>query len=352
MSPVSMDTYLRVVSPHLAPVLVDEEAWSRLHAVAALLPPCSLAGLELRLRENQPKVDFFVRLSYFDPALPPAFLAHPVWRALQRVCEHVARPSGRLHGHVSRLFLEFDLDAPPSSVPTPGLFLVLDTSRTVVPSEMLAIADALGLFKPNAGMSEATLDRCMAALPPAAKLAHIGFMLSRPGHAVRLVIERMPASAVSQYLDEVGWRDPARQLSEVVGDLAGRADAVVMLDLDVADEVCPGVGVEFYVRRETDNVPRWRALLARLVERGFASPTKVEALLAWPGFTGRRNDGESWPPNLEAGDLAFRGLARSLFWRNLNHVKLGYRPGREPEAKIYLGFGHNWFPIGTPADSE
>src|SRR5450759_4175263 len=114
MSSISMNVYLEVVSPYLAPAIVNQDAWFRLHAVAALLPPCSLAGLELRLKDDQPKVDFFVRLPYVNPGFSPSLLTHPVWEALQRLCDAVASPSGRLHEQVSRIFLEFDLDKPPS----------------------------------------------------------------------------------------------------------------------------------------------------------------------------------------------------------------------------------------------
>lgn len=351
MSSISMNDYLEVVSSYLAPAIVNQDAWFRLHAVAALLPPCSLAGLELRLKDDQPKVDFFVRLPYVNPGFSPSLLTHPVWEALQRLCDAVASPSGRLHEQVSRIFLEFDLDKPPSAVPIPGLFLQLNTNRTFVPSELLAITDSLDIHKRQSSISQEALDCCIAALPSEAKVAHVGFMLSRPGTALRMVIQRMQPAAVSGYLHSIGWLDPTRQLSALIADISTLADPVAMVDVDVANTVHPGIGVEFYLRREADNFPRWKALFAFLVERGLAGPDKTSALLAWPGFT-QEADSHAWSDTLALGDLLFRGLARSVFWRNINHIKLGYQPGQEPEVKVYLGFGHNWFPTGMVAASE
>ena len=342
-----MNGYLEVVSPYLAPAIVNQEALLRLQAVARLLPPCSLAGLELRLEDNQPNVDFFVRLPYADPGLPPSLLNHPVWQALQRLCVAVASPSGWLHAQVRHIILEFDLDKPPSAVPIPGLFLELNANRTFAPAELLAITDSLDIDQHQCCISQEALDCCVKALPSEAKVAHVGLMLSRPGKALRLAIHGMPPAAVSGYLNSIGWLDPTRQLSALIADISALADPVAMVDIDVANTVRPRIGVEFYVRGETDNRPRWKALLAFLGERGLASPAKTSAVLAWPGFTQERADNHAWSDNLALGDLLFRGLAKSIFWRNINHIKLSYEPGQEPEVKVYLGFGHNWFQTGT-----
>ncbi len=346
-----MDGYLEIVSPYLVPAIVNQDALFRLHAVAGLLPPCSLAGLELRLTDDRPDVDFFVRLPYVNPGLAPSLLNHEAWQALQRLCDAVASPSGRLHQQVRHVILEFDLDKPPPAVPMPGLFLELNTDRTFAAPELLAVTDSLDIQRPHSCVSEQTLDCCVTALPSGAKVAHVGVMLSRPGKALRIAIQGMQPADVAGYLESTGWLDPTRQLSTLIADVSALADPVAMVDIDVAKTVCPRVGVEFYLRREADNLPRWRALFAFLVERGLASPAKTRALLAWPGFTQESAANDTWSENLALGDILFRGMAKSIVWRNINHIKLSYQPGEAPEVKAYLGFGHNWFPTGMIAGS-
>lgn len=346
-----MDQYLEVFSPHLAPAVFDRAALGRLRAVARLLPPCSLGGFELRARDDQPTVDFFVRLPYVDPGFAPSLLTHPVWQGLRRLCHAVASPSGRLHEQVTHLFLEFDLGAPPSATPIPGLFLELNASRALTLPDLLAMAELQGIPRSPPRISPEALGRCLTALPAGARVADLGVMLSRPGAPLRLVIQHVQTPGVCRYLDAIGWRDPSGRFSTLVDDIAAHADADAMLDIDVADSVRPKVGVEFYLRGDTDELPRWSALFALLVQRGLAGPAKTAAILEWPGFIQEGAAGHAWSENLALGDLLFRGTARSLFWRTINHIKLSYQPDQEPEIKIYLGLGHNWFPNPVAAGS-
>jgi len=344
MRPISMDGYVAVASAHLAPPLVSDKALARIRTVAAKLPPCSLAGFELRLRDNRPEVDFFVRLPYIAPVFSSALLAHPVWKAVQRVCHEMSSPSGTLLDQVRFVFLEFDLDLPPAELPVPALFLELHTCRSFSAADLTALASvALGTPWPHS--SAQAVDRCITALPHGANVAHMAVMPSRPGSAMRIVIDGLPATAVGAYLEAIGWRDSANVFASLLDDIAAISDPIVMVDVDVADTVCPKVGVEFYVRRAEDNVSRWRALFDVLEGRGLASPAKARALMTWPGFTEETATNPLWAENLSFGDLLFRGLARSMFWRTINHIKLAYQPYGEPEVKAYLGFGHNWFPI-------
>jgi hypothetical protein len=337
-----MDSYLGVVSPFLASSLVDRNAWSRLREVARLLPPCSLAGLELRLRDDQPTVDFFVRLPYASPRFSALLLAHPVWQSVARLCGEVADPSNRLHERVARIFVEFDLGAPPPAIPVPGLFLQLHTGRAFSAVDVLAVVEPVVVHCEAPLVSKEALDRCLRALPAGATVAHVGVMLSRPGAALRLVFHGVHSAGIADYLESIGWQDSTGRFSSLVADLSPHADRVAMLDIDIADTLRPKVGVEFYLRQEIENRSRWEALLALLATRGLASHAKAAAILDWPGWTQERAGDHQWPENLAPGDLLLRGTATSVFWRNINHVKLGYQPGQEAEVKIYLGFGHNW----------
>jgi hypothetical protein len=296
------------------------------------------------LRDDRSEVDFFVRLPYTTPVFRSALLAHPVWQAVQRVCHEMSSPSGALLDQVRFVFLEFDLDLPSPELPVPALFLELHTCRTFSAADLAALA-SVALGAPWHHAPAQALDRCITALPRGANVAHMAVMPSRPGSAMRIVIDGLPATAVGAYLEAIGWRDSVGVFAPLLVDIAAIGDPVVMVDVDVADAVCPKVGVEFYVRRAADNLSRWRALFDVLVRRGFASPDKARALMTWPGFSEETATNPLWAENLAFGDLLFRGLARSMFWRTLNHIKLAYQPHGEPEVKAYLGFGHNWFPV-------
>lgn len=344
--PFAMTDYFNVIDRYLDPAIVAGGARSRIRAVTDRIPPCSLAGLELRLRDDQPDVDFFARLPYGNPNFPARLLARPVWLDLQRMCNSVADPSHVLHRQVRHVFLEFDLDRPPSPVPVPALFLELRIENDLGLDDLASLASPLGSLTPALSAAQRDrLARCVAALPPGARIAHTGLMLSRPGRAIREVIDGMPLSALPAYLHDIGWSDPEDMLMPLLGELASRVDPLVMLDLDIGESVAPRIGIELYLRGEPDSRARWHNLLAFLVERRFASESKARALLAWPGYTREGAAGDRWSPGLALGDLLLRDTAVSMFWRNLNHIKFGYRPGAAPEFKAYLGFGHNWFPL-------
>ena len=345
-----MDGYIAVVAPHLPPSIVTPDALARIRAVAGQLPPCSLAGLELRLRDDQPNVDFFVRLPYVNPDLPSSVMASPAWRSVKTVCDAIADPSNPLHRQIRLLFLEFDLDTPPAGVPTPILFLELHTDPPLGACDLAAMAGAAELGRYRATLPLDVLQRCAAALPPGVRFAHMGLMPGRAGSATRLVIDEFPITSIAQYIAALGWRDPVQRLMPLVDAIGSIADPMVLLDLDVDTGVRDKIGVEFYVRRETDNLPRWRALFDLLADLGLASRDKAHTLLTWPGFTRERQDtGCSWADNLALGDLLFRGKATSMFWRTINHIKVAFHPRDGAEVKVYLGFGHNWFSNDTLA---
>src|SRR5688572_22901080 len=187
MRPLSMDSYVAVVSAHLPRSIVSPQALTRIRTVAKKLPPCSLAGFELRLRDDRPEVDFFVRLPRACPTFRAALLTHSVWQALQGICQDVSRPSGTLHDQVRFVFLEFDLDVPPADIPIPALFFELHTERPFTAADLVALGTVLRCSPGHPAWSE-VLARCITFLPDGARVAHMAVMPSRPGRAMRIVI--------------------------------------------------------------------------------------------------------------------------------------------------------------------
>ena len=341
-----MDGYLAVVSPNLLPSIVSPDAMARIRAVAQHLPPCSLAGFELRLADDQSTIDFGVRLPHGGPGLASPLASNAMWQQVQRLCNAVASRSGPLHAQVSTVMLEFDLDRSPAAIPIPGVFVILRPDHSCTARDLLALADWLQPEQPI-HVSFDMLSRCHDALPSAASIGQVGLLSARPGKSLRLGLRGMRAAALFPYLDAVGWHDPPGVLHRLVEEIAPLADPSVILSIDLAETVGPRIGVEFYVRSGTDDDRRWRTLFACLAERGLASPRKMDAILAWPGVTEQGRAGSLWADDLALGDALFYGSAASVFVRSINHIKVAYQPGHAPEVKAYLAFAHSWIATGA-----
>ena len=123
--------------------------------------------------------------------------------------------------------------------------------------------------------------------------------------------------------ENVSVVEPAAQLFEGAERLH--------LSFDVTDEILPQIGIEGSFPRQPPRESRWNVLLERLVARNLCSPTKRDALLAWPGYDTFWTAAPRWP----VAELGPRGACIRL----LSHLKLVCAPDRDPEAKAYLVFG-------------
>jgi hypothetical protein len=114
----------------------------------------------------------------------------------------------------------------------------------------------------------------------------------------------------------------------------------VTLCLDVGDAVGPRLGLECHLREQPAAEPRWERFLDDLVERGWCTPAKRAALLAWPGVTLPGEISDPWPAHLVHESLRQPADHLTSLDRRLNHVKLTYSPAQAIEAKAYFGFRH------------
>ena len=342
-----MRSYLDVVVPHLSQEIAGRGALDRVRAVAGLLPTCHVGGIELRLADDQPALDFVARLADDRGAVPTPFVAHPAWQLVERARRLVSAPSPG-DDLVSHVLLEFDLDEPPSPVPVPGLFLELNWAKAAAPGALSSLVDAMGPGFTESAPNRDLLERCVTALPSGASPSHLGAMLSRPQHALRVAVQALPPATVPEYLANIGWRDHDGAFAEFIAGVTPLVDPWTMVGMDVRDRVHARVGVEFFLQRGRDGRGRWRALLDHLVGRGLASDAKVRGVLEWPGAMRAPEAGGSWPSHLEPADRVLRGIGESVIWRRISHIKLVYRPDGVAEAKVYLAFGHSWLPAGAP----
>ncbi|MBD2078636.1 hypothetical protein H6G01_01670 [Leptolyngbya sp. FACHB-17] len=343
--PCSMEDYLNVVVPYLPSELVSDSALSNIRALSKVLPPFSLAGFESRLGTAQPVVDLLVRFPRLKLPLPQAFLAHSAWRSLHNLCQAWVQPSSELYDQLQHIWLEFDLDRPPASVPIPCLFLSL--SDTVKDARSLVkLAHRLPEHTISASIA-ANLTRCAHALPANARIEHLGAMLSRPNQAIRVVVSGIRLQQIPEYLTKIGWHDSTNRLTALISNLLERVDSVAILDLDVGEQILPKIGIECFNRQPSPH-PRQQQFLDYLVGQELCTLEKQAAIAQWTGLSQNIPQNDAAPTNLMWGDLFLRGKAHSIFWRSVSHIKLSYQPEQPLDAKAYLAFGHNWFDASVP----
>ncbi len=225
------------------------------------------------------------------------------------------------------LWLEFDLDSDTEGFPTPSvcarlprhaeLDWIVETLLPALRGEPLSAAQA-GLVR-----------RCHGQLPGEASLLYVFSLLSRPGCPVRMELFGLDPDAAVAYLGHVA--------PHTVPGLAGIAPLFAGVDrphlsFDVGDgrEILPRVGLEGSFARQRD--PRWAEFLARLVAHGLCTPEESSAIESWVGYDSFWTAAADWPLE-QAG-------ARGFCVRALSHVKVAARPGRVPEAKVYLLISH------------
>jgi hypothetical protein len=355
--------YLRPLIPNLPPDLISPEAFARIMATAGALPgslAVSVFGFECKLGEEAPLADFQLqataafnaRQSIINIATTaPHLLAHPIWRRLREFAVQWSDPASPLHLPLYNLWLEFDMEGPPSQPPVPSVFFGLHAEApggatgaggngqylASLPSVCL---HALGLLRGDR-VPEAvgdTLTRSMNLLPHNARVGFAGAMLPRDIDAFRLIIHGLDKENIPGYLERIGWQGPAQELAAALEATTPFSD-YLWLNVDVGEAVYPKVSWECYMRpqgRDSQDLPRWRAFLDFLVEREICTPEKREALLLYPGVVSAEESGELWPESLRLLSRVLGPLGFSRFKHGIHHIKVVFQPGKPLEAKAYL----------------
>jgi hypothetical protein len=331
-----MADYIEVISEDIDPSLIGPAAMDRLWAVARQLPPLSFAGFECRLAADDPRVDLQVNLNRVRVPFSEALLVDPVWVFLDRLTGDWVGPRSDLYRHLNGVFMEFDLDGPPT--PVPSLFFALRDGLASAHIVLSRLAEIL----PRVPDLQHALARLLSDLPPGAALANIGVMLGRTPPVCRARVTGLQIPDIEAFPD-VGRDGAAGGWSTALG-LAESADAAALL-VDVLEDDAPRAGLELFFDRQHPSEQRWWELLDRLVDLGACSEDKRDALLEWPGAVSMSPD--RWPAAISWGDRLLAGRAVSLFWRRVNHVKVTPESDGTLSAKAYLAFGHNWIDRGV-----
>jgi len=316
--PPTCDDWLSFVRPRLSETLVGRQPFERLREVACQLPGDGLAALEIRLAPDRDAVDLSIKVPR-PCGLVGTFSSLPHLQQLLR------RWSGGDLPIISSLWLEFDLARPPDGQPDP--VVCAEVARGSDP--VLTLDAVLPALDPA---QRAQTLRCLAEIPPPARLLYLFDLSARGTRALRLEVLGLAPDAAPAYLQRV-----APGLAPAVADAAPLLAGVERphLSFDVGPEgIGPRAGLEGSFVKGPHREPRWRELFDRLVDRGLCAPEKRDAVFAWPGQETFWSAPGRWPAEA-AG-------TRGVCVRALSHVKVVARPDREPEAKAYLLFGWVW----------
>lgn len=304
----------------------------------------TLYGFECRLDEHAANADFLISIG----PEPHQWLAlsrsisrfeGDTWRRLDRFLGVQADAGQPPRPDITNMWLEFDLAGARSSasLPVPSLFFGSNTlTRTAAASatELTPAAEWLpSSISALTGvpLSQATcrqLASCLFALPEGGRIFQVGVMLSRPDRGVRLCALFMSVDDIVPYLSRIGWPG---SIDVLRGELERWRPLVngIRVDLDVADAVQAGVGLECYWTEPSRTV----AFFQQLVADGLCLPEKAGAALGWGGITHHRRYADAWPATLLASCPSDKS---SVFLRWLHHVKIQIVGDGTKRAKAYL----------------
>ena len=342
-APRAPEAVLAGLRPLIPRALLDGPGWDRLTACAAELPDAGSAaflGCEFRLGEDAPAADLFVVVRRGSPIAQHFIRRGEAARpgsaaaALARYLVRIGQADSELHGCIAGTMLEYDLaETPADRRPEPGVFLKVRLAEEPGPHErpqplpLAALADAVGWT--DGGELRRGVARVLAALPPEARVAHVGALPSRTPRAVRLVIQGIGRGEVAGVLERLGRRasvPPATELLADLGDVLPR----FRLSVDVAAAgLLPRVGLELYHAGSWDDDGMdswlttgrsdWRPVVERLALRGWCLAEKAQGLLQWCAL-----------------DKMYDRRGVFLVYKGVNHVKLTVTDAGVA-AKAYAG---------------
>jgi len=336
------------VAPYLSQTLVSASGLSRLDAYAECLPSAitTFFGFEIHLDPRLDRTDF--ALCAFkgedgleilaniaaEPSFSKCFRQTNAWKKIQSFCRACVNRDTPLNRYINHVWLEFDIDPSTAGCLDPGFFFGFNrTSLTSfwgpsLNSERLIdnvwlFNDALKTLIPGQTLDLwiPTLAVCLENLPPSLNDLKVGILFSRRMDFFRLWLGAIPISELFIYLQKLRWADSLVEFEKLVKPYLKSANNV-FLNLDVGAVLYPRIGIECYMGHLLKLGDRETELIHQLALDNLCSSEKMKALLEWPGKTIERFE-------------HCRGEA--TLRRALNHIKLGFKPGRSVlEAKAYL----------------
>ncbi|NEQ07044.1 MAG: hypothetical protein F6K37_14185 [Moorea sp. SIO4E2] len=350
--PQTLNSYFQELESHIDPVLLPQELITTIGQVTTTFPDyiCNVFGFECRCHQSQ-RSDFALNLTARGSQLLAelssarevcaAYHQDPKWERVSDFLREWGETNETPFADANCVWLEFDINSPPSTPGAPGLILFgywFDTNESQMivhrPLSWLT-GTALPILRgeklpPDL---EGNILRCIEEASAHTDYFQIGAMLSRKVDGVRLCLFKIEPDQILDYLSTIGWSGSGQQLQQLekaIADFSGLVDSLC-LHIDIGcKSIYPRVGLELLYdhllpwKRQPNREPRWYQLFDRLVEQGVCIPRKRDALLAWSGFT-----------RLESA------VNPGVLLRGLQHIKLVCTPDAPLEAKAYFGAGFN-----------
>ncbi len=340
----------------LVPPLFSPSSVPRLRKSAALLAGVLRLGFECRLSAGSPVVDLqqgflgsegeFVPLAarIRDSASDSHNLPDPGWRRLSKFCAGLRDLSFEPANTIHEVWLEHDSEGPQGAHHLPSVFVGLNPAITEAGSVYNATIEFIQSLR--GGVLDDKVARNIRicaenAEDLEARISHIGIMLSRAVEAVRLNFRGISPGIFNELLGRIGWPGQSAAWDPILSRLATCCDEI-RLCVDVGRDINPSLGFECFLYDSPETDPRWEMLLADLAELGLCSEEKAAAILDWPGYINPPDASAPWPPSLIFAAITQPDNRFGVLARTLNHIKVSFPSRMQPEAKAYLGFGHDW----------
>ncbi|MCA1995340.1 MAG: hypothetical protein LDL41_25330 [Coleofasciculus sp. S288] len=354
--------YLKLVIPYASADIISPETWLHISTLARVLPSAitSFFGFECRLGIEEAHADFLICADALDAGrkilagdnypikLPSFLMENPIWINLCNFSNSWATPTSPLYENVRNVWLEFDIDGPPTAIPIPSCFFgpepiysATSTSNRSSYEWVTQTALKLLLNKDLPSQLEQNLFNCFDRLPNEAYVFQIGVMLARSSDLVRICIRDISPDQLLEYLTQINWMGSTSELKVYLTQLSRLTDRID-LDIDVGEVIRPKIGLECYFNKQPKFEPRWQSFLDYLVAMDLCLPKKREALLAYPGYTRERSKKEAdlWPDHLLKLSRFLGSKYERIFFRRVHHVKVVYQFDKLLEAKAYLSGSH------------
>src|SRR5262249_9148642 len=154
-------------------------------------------GFECPLGTSEPNADFLVcckasqgGLKVLSGELPgqdlPAFFqSHPVWQRIRSFTKEWSNPQSPLFDRVHNMWIEFDVEAAPPSIPVPSVFIGPENLQSTEPALDNNLMPAHCAWLTDSALPpllsgevdpalRAQIARCLNLLPPGARIFQVG----------------------------------------------------------------------------------------------------------------------------------------------------------------------------------
>ncbi len=274
----------------------------------------SIWGFECSLNNPVATADFFFctrssnKFNYLEESNKNNLLTNIVWQNIANFYRDWSNSDTLIAKKVKDIWLEFDLESYNNNIPIPSIFFDASKINSQVELQWIidnSLSQLLGKEIPRS--QQDIFLQSIAALPNNIPIFQVGLLLSRIDQNLRIYTTSININQICHYLTKLNWQGDVDLLVGILNRVSGLIDKF-QLQLEIANELCSTIGIEFYCYYRHN----LQTLLNYLTATGFCLPAKRDALLAFPGSTDN-------------------------FSRRIAYLKMTYTPNKPLQFKAYLG---------------